>query len=209
MLFFIQKSDTCRKQKSEIIGTKRTIPADVDSSGKPIEPDDAADETVFSATLAPKELYSELLHSYSATGIIDLSPGQGELVKASLLSRTKCLVLAGTDKHAAALELAATDFLLQELRREGSTFYRAEAAKKDDNEEEATKPPKRSEKKKTKTEEEECEVPKKKKAKVTKTKEENEAEAEEPQKKKPKKGKTKAKTEEEDEEAEDDSSELW
>ena len=158
--FLYKKSDACRKQKSEIIGTKRTIPADVDSSGKPIEPDDAADETVFSATLAPKELYSELLHSYSATGIIDLSPGQGELVKASLLSRTKCLVLAGTDKHAAALELAATDFLLQELRREGSTFYRAEAAKKDDNEEGATKPPKRSEKKRRRLKKKNVKFPK-------------------------------------------------
>lgn len=103
---------------------------------------------MFSATLAPKELYSELLHSYSATGIIDLSPGQGEMIKASLLSRTKCLVLAGTDKHAAALELAATDFLLQELRREGSTFYRAEAAKKDDEVKEEATEPKRSDRKK-------------------------------------------------------------
>ena len=147
-VFNLNYSAKSRKQKTEILGTKRTIPADVDSNGQPIEPDDATDETVFSATLAPKELYSELLHSYSATGIIDLSPGQGELIKASLLCRTKCLVLAGTDKHAAALELAATDFLLQELRREGSTFYRAEAAKKDDDVKEEATEPKRSDKKK-------------------------------------------------------------
>lgn len=200
-----------RKQKVEILGTKRTIPADVDSNGQPIEPDDATDETVFSATLAPKELYSELLHSYSATGII---PGQGELIKASLLCRTKCLVVAGSDKHAAALELAATDFLLQELRREGSTFYRAEAAKKDDDpvKEEATEP-KRSDKSKKRTDtKEEGEVPKKKTKKGGKpveTKEEDEGEAEEPKKKKTKKNDKKKHKEEEDEDAEDDSSELW
>ena len=167
---------------------------------------------MFSATLAPKELYSELLHSYSATGIIDLSPGQGEMIKASLLSRTKCLVLAGTDKHAAALELAATDFLLQELRREGSTFYRAEAAKKDDEvKEEATEPKRSDRKKKADAKKEEGEVPNKKTkkgAKPVETKEEDEVEAEEPKKNKVKKEKKKPK-EDEEQDAEEDSSELW
>ena len=161
---------------------------------------------MFSATLAPKELYSELLHSYSATGIIDLSPGQGEMIKASLLCRTKCLVLAGTDKHAAALELAATDFLLQELRREGSTFYRAEATK-----EEATEPKRSDRKKKADAKKEEGEVPNKKTkkgAKPVETKEEDEVEAEEPKKKKVKKEKKKPK-EDEEQDAEEDSSELW
>ncbi len=165
---------------------------------------------MFSATLAPEELYSELLHSYSATGIIDLSPGQGELIKASLLCRTKCLVLAGTDKHAAALELSATDFLLQELRREGSTFYRAEAAKKDDDVKEEATEPKKPDKRKKDTKEE-GEVPKKKKKaiKPVETKEEDEVEAEEPKKKNPKKASKKQPKEEEDEDAEEDSSELW
>ena len=122
---------------------------------------------MFSVILAPKELYSELLRSYSATGIIDLSPGQGELVKASLLSRTKCLALAGADKHAAALELAATDFLLQELaeREARLTELRQPRRMITTRKKEATTAPNRSDKKRTKHVEakEEGEVPKNRK----------------------------------------------
>ena len=122
---------------------------------------------MFSATFALKEVYSELLRSYSATGIIDLSPGQGELVKASLLSRTKCLALAGADKHAAALELAATDFLLQELaeREARLTELRQPRRMIATRKKEATTAPKRSDKKRTKHVEakEEGEVPKNRK----------------------------------------------
>jgi hypothetical protein len=64
--------------------------------------------------------------------VIDASPAQGEFMKACLSSRTKAVAICGTESHCARLELLLTDFVLSELSREGSTFYRPDAMSKDE-----------------------------------------------------------------------------
>lgn len=39
-------------------------------------------ESVFSAASLPVEFYQEVLHSTSALGVVDATPGQGEMLKA-------------------------------------------------------------------------------------------------------------------------------
>ena len=75
-----------------------------------------------------------MLHSYCATCVLDVSPGQGEFLKASLASRTKAIAICGTEVHGSRLELLLTEYILSELSREGSTFYRPESVAKDEDE---------------------------------------------------------------------------
>ena len=137
-----------RKDKIEVLDKKRclTIPERDPHAGLDDE------ETVFSACIVPTELYGELISSYSATSVVDLSPGQGEFLKACLSARTKCFALCGTEAHSKHLELLLTDWVLSELSREGSTFFRPEAVpkedpEKDDAEEDGTEPAKKKLKK--------------------------------------------------------------
>lgn len=117
-----------RKDKIEVLDKKRclAIPDRDPQTGLDDE------ETVFSACIVPTELYGELISSYSATSVVDLSPAQGEFLKACLAARTKCFALCGTESHAKHLELLLTDWVLSELSREGSTFFRPEAVPKED-----------------------------------------------------------------------------
>lgn len=94
--------------------------------------DPSAEETVFSASMSPCELYQELVSSYNATCVVDVSPGQGEFLKACLPHRTKAVCICGTDAHASKLEMLLTAFILTELSREGSTYYRADSVAKDE-----------------------------------------------------------------------------
>ena len=68
------------------------------------------------------------------TCVLDVSPGQGEFLKASLASRTKAIAICGTEVHGSRLELLLTEYILSELSREGSTFYRPESVAKDEDE---------------------------------------------------------------------------
>ena len=117
----------CRKDKVEVLGEKRSVTLpDVDPKAIAEH-----EETVFSASIAPSELYQELVASYCATAVVDLSPAQGELCKACLASRTKVVAVCGTECHASRLELLLTSHILGELSREGSTFFRPESVAKE------------------------------------------------------------------------------
>ena len=72
------------------------------------------------------------MHSYCASNVIDTSPAQGEFMKACLSSRTKAMAICETESLCARLELLLTDFVLSELSREGSTFYRPDVMSKDE-----------------------------------------------------------------------------
>lgn len=112
-----------------ILGQKRVILMSQEDAGKE---DPSAEETVFSASMSPCELYQELVSSYNATCVVDVSPGQGEFLKACLPHRTKAVCICGTDAHASKLEMLLTAFILTELSREGSTYYRADSVAKDE-----------------------------------------------------------------------------
>jgi hypothetical protein len=110
-----------------ILGQKRVILMSQEDAGKE---DPSAEETVFSASMSPCELYQELVSSYNATCVVDVSPGQGEFLKACLPHRTKAVCICGTDAHASKLEMLLTAFILTELSREGSTYYRADSGQR-------------------------------------------------------------------------------
>ena len=87
----------CRKDKVEVLGEKRSVTLpDVDPKAIAEH-----EETVFSASIAPSELYQELVASYCATAVVDLSPAQGELCKACLASVWHGMpcISAGTSPH--------------------------------------------------------------------------------------------------------------
>ena len=209
-----------RKEKVEILDKKRCLVVDGRDATLALE----QEEAVFPACIAPMELYGELISSYSATSVVDLSPAQGEFLKACLAARTKCLAVVHTDSHAKHLELLCTDFVLSELSREGSTFFRPEAVAKDDDEveseEKAAKKTKKEKEKKDKKEKEsdkkppkrkgeedgaEGKKPPKKPKQEKKTKEEEKAEKKSSKDKKPKKNKE----ESDAEEGSDTSSAMW
>ena len=173
---------------------------------------DDEQETCFSCSLAPSELYMELIHSYCATCVVDASPAQGDLLKAALSSRTKAVAICGTESHSARLELLLTDYVLAELSREGSTFYRPDSVSKDTKEEDVAEVPTKETKKRPKktADDDAGEAPPKKprQSKLPAAAEEDEGDAPEP-KKKNKKPKKNNKDKQEADECDEESSELW
>ena len=204
----------------EILDKKRCLVVDGRDATLALE----QEEAVFPSCIVPMELYGELISSYSATSVVDLSPGQGEFLKACLAARTKCLAVVHTESHAKHLELLCTDFVLSELSREGSTFFRPEAAAKDeDQEEEGVEKKDKKEKKEKKEKESDKKPPKrkqdeegsdekkppKKAKKEKKTKEEEKAEKKSSNKAKENKQKKAKKEESDDEEGSGTSSAMW
>ena len=60
---------------------------------------------------------------------MDLAAGQGSAARACLLERVPYFGFVLGEQHGKKLEMQLTDFLLEEMRREGSSHYRPEAAK--------------------------------------------------------------------------------
>jgi len=58
-----------------------------------------------------------------------LSAGQGSAARAALLERVPYFGFVLGEQHGKKLEMQLTDFVLEEMRREGSSHYRPEAAK--------------------------------------------------------------------------------
>ena len=190
------------------MGDKRTVTL------PDVDPKDIAgnEETVFSSTMSPSEFYQELVASYCATSVVDLSPAQGEFCKACLATRTKVIAVCGTDSHASRLELLLTDHILGELSREGSTFFRPETLEKDTTAgEEGPQEPKTKKKKGSEVSEPKPKASEKKRGRKHKHNgQDQEPEEEEPEKvekKKPRNGK--GKKEDDQEEEENASSEMW
>ena len=117
------------RKKLEVLGDRHVVLSnDDDATAADAKPEETAAlgelESVFSAASLPVEFYQEVLHSTSALGVVDASPGQGE--KACLLQRLPVLAVCGTEGHSKKLEIAMTEFVFQEQLREGSTFYNPE-----------------------------------------------------------------------------------
>lgn len=194
----------------DILGQKRVILLSQDPDAPVTDP--SAEESVFSACVSPSELYQELVSSYCATCVVDVSPGQGEFLKACLALRTKAVAICGTDAHASRLELSLTDYILTELSREGSTFYRPESVPKEVSQEGEDIEPKPKKKPRTETKGAETKAEKKKRGRKPKGGEEEHEGGEEgtddSKKKKPKKG-TEPQGEDGGEDEEDGSEDCW
>ena len=59
---------------------------------------------------------------------MDLSSSQGELAKACLLARVPYAGLTLSECHSTQLEVLLTQYVLSQMRTEGSTYYRADAS---------------------------------------------------------------------------------
>ena len=81
---------------------------------------------------------------------IDLSVGQASLAKASVLERTPYWGLALSERHARKVEVVLTDFVLSEMKKEGSSHYRPECVAEPRTEETKTPTPKPAPKKRSK-----------------------------------------------------------
>ncbi|CAJ1384953.1 unnamed protein product [Effrenium voratum] len=94
----------------------------------------------------PVTLYSDALAAYEITGVLDCTPGAGDLAKAALLRRIPYMALTMTETHASLLQSELVKFVKQQMQTEGSTFYAPEwatAGKKDAEAEKGKKTPKR------------------------------------------------------------------
>ena len=91
-----------------IFGGSSSDPADEEAeveetAGGEVERKDGEIEPVFFHFL-PKLFYDNLVGSWSACAILDLSPGQGELAKVAAERRLPYLGIALTDEHATSLK---------------------------------------------------------------------------------------------------------
>eukprot|EP00435_Cladocopium_sp_Y103_P050067 s89_g15.t1 len=140
--------------KEEILGQNRIVEVTADAKEKAEGGEGAATlESVFSAAILPEKFYRDLLRGHSAKGMIDLAAGQGTACKACLAERLPYFGLTLTETHSKKLELQLTDFVVAEMKREGSTFFRPEACQNPAEEEEKKPPPKSKGSKRTKADE--------------------------------------------------------
>ena len=121
---------TNRDEKVEILGEARTVQVTAEAAEKRQSAEQsAALESVFSASLLPVSFFQDMLKSHSAKAMVDLSCGQGSAARACLLERIPYFGFCLTERHAKNQEMQLTEFVLTEMRREGSSHYRPEAAK--------------------------------------------------------------------------------
>ena len=82
------------------------------------------------------------MRGHSAQGMwFDLAPGQGTAAKACLAERLPYFGLTLSETHGRKLELQLTDYIVAEMKREGSTFFRPEACQNPAEAEESEKKP--------------------------------------------------------------------
>ena len=113
-----------RKSKEAVLGPDRVVLPTERATEKAPRNDDALE----SVQLLPTELYKDIVQAWDAKGVLDLAVGQGQMAQACLANRT-CFVGFGlTEQHCQGLEKLLTDKILQEMKDEGSTFYRPEMA---------------------------------------------------------------------------------
>jgi hypothetical protein len=82
---------------------------------------------------------------------LDLSVDQASLAKACVLERTPYWGLALSERHAWKVEVVLTDFVLSEMKKEGSSHYRPECVAEPRTEETKAPTPKPGPKKRPKT----------------------------------------------------------
>ena len=69
----------------------------------------------------------DLIRGHAAKAVLDLAAGAGNFAKAALLERVPYYAFTLTECHSKKLEVILTQFLVDEMRREGSTHFRPEA----------------------------------------------------------------------------------
>ena len=113
-----------RKVKAEILGGTANI-RKLDSGVE----DWTLMESVFPGAMLPVEFFSDILQSYNVKGVVDCSPGQGELAKAAVMARTLYLGFCASDMHCQTLEVLLSEFVLEKMSDSECSLYRPEYAK--------------------------------------------------------------------------------
>ena len=122
---------TTYENKKAIYGSAKIFGSDAASSSDAENKEErkASDvEPVFYNYL-PMGLYANHLSSYSISGVLDLTSGQGELAKASLERRVPYVGFCLSESHCVQLKSELVRWLKGRMATEGSSFYSAEWAK--------------------------------------------------------------------------------
>ena len=160
-----------RQEKEEVLGKDRAVEITEDAATKKVESGGSAGlESVFSASALPVLFYQDVIRGHSAKAILDLAAGQGNFAKAALLERIPYFAFTLTEAHSKKLEVILTQFLVDEMKREGSSHFRPEALQEPGTGEAD------SAEKKRKSEEQEVRPKRKAKAKAKSKKEDDELE---------------------------------
>ena len=101
-------------------------------------------ESVFSAAALPVPFYQDLIRGHAAKAVLDLAAGAGNFAKAALLERVPYYAFTLTECHSKKLEVILTQFLVDEMRKEGSTHFRPEAVQDQERQEADSVPKKRT-----------------------------------------------------------------
>ena len=116
-----------RQEKEEVLGKDRVVTVTEEAAAKKAESGGEGLESVFSSSALPVPFYQDLIRGHSAKAVLDLAAGQGNFAKAALLERIPYYAFTLTESHSKKLEVILTQFLVDEMKKEGSTHFRPEA----------------------------------------------------------------------------------
>lgn len=143
-----------RAEKEAVLGKDRTVQVTEEAAAKKVESTGEGKlESVFSASALPLCFYQDLIRGHSAVAVLDLAAGQGNFARACLLERVPYYGFTLTELHAKKLEISLTQWMLSELKKEGSTHFRPDAVEEpeDESDKKAQPKPKTERKKRPKT----------------------------------------------------------
>lgn len=115
-----------RSEKVQLLTSERAVAVTAEAQAKTTEPMSNL-ESVFSASILPVEFFRDLIRAHSCKGFLDLAVGQASAAKACLLERVPFYGFVLSEQHGKKVEMELTEFLLCEMRQEGSSHYRPEA----------------------------------------------------------------------------------
>ena len=138
-------------EKEKIYGPDRTMGATAADKTVNRPPDSI--EPVFHNSL-PFQLFKNFLEAYCVTGVIDCTPGAGELCKAAVSLKLDYLGLCMTAEHEVKLKAMLVRWVQREMMTEGTSLYDPQWAAKrkaaNDEEEKENKKPRGKAKAKSK-----------------------------------------------------------
>ncbi len=86
----------------------------------------ASEEEPVFFTVIPAIFYTEMLVSHCAAGVVDTTPGAGEMAIAALQAKLPYLGLCMTEEHCMRLKQRCVEFVKKQMCMEGSPFYAQE-----------------------------------------------------------------------------------
>eukprot|EP00435_Cladocopium_sp_Y103_P027001 s4446_g6.t1 len=123
-------------EKVEILTEDRSVEVTPEAASK--ASDNQGLQSVFSASVLPVEFFRDLVKGHSAKAMLDLAAGQGNAAKGCLMERLPYVGFVLSEAHARKLEVLLTDFIVQQMKVEGSAHYRPEACAQPGAEEQGT-----------------------------------------------------------------------